>query len=85
MPDAAGHLHAGVPGGLPCPPPLQLAQVLAGALTPGQTVWLLSPQSPTSLLALLAGLGLQTEARTLPNGDICVKIHRPPRDAQAPP
>jgi hypothetical protein len=80
---ATGRLHERVPGKLPCLTPLKMALGLADALAPGQTVRLLTPQRPTSLLALLAEQGLQTEAWKLPSGDVCVKIHRPVADAQA--
>jgi hypothetical protein len=68
---------------LPCPQPLEMALALAGALAPGQTVQVLTPQYPTPLLALLAGQGLQTRVLTLPGCDACVQIHRPGRDGQA--
>ncbi|MDQ6645872.1 MAG: DUF2249 domain-containing protein [Pseudomonadota bacterium] len=60
-----------------------MALALANALVPGQSVRLLTPQYPTPLLALLAEQGLQTQVFTLPDGDICVHIHRPRHDGQA--
>ncbi|MFA6232521.1 MAG: DUF2249 domain-containing protein [Rhodanobacter sp.] len=68
---------------LPCPQPLEMALDLANALAPGQSVRLLTPQYPTPLLALLAEQGLQTRVFTLPDGDVCVQIHRPGHDGQA--
>jgi hypothetical protein len=81
--DATGRMHEHDLRKLPCPPPLQMALGLAGALAPGKTLRLLTPQCPTSLLALLAEQGLQTAVLTLPSGDVCVKIHRPVCDGQA--
>ncbi len=81
--DATSRLHEHVPGKLPQLTPLKMALGLADALAPGQTVRLMTPQRPTSLLALLSEQGLQTDAWKLPGGDVCVKIHRPARDGQA--
>lgn len=68
---------------LPCPQPLEMALALANALAPGEAVRLLTPQYPTPLLALLAEQDLQTRVFTLPDGDVCVHIHRPRHDGQA--
>ena len=65
---------------LACPEPMQRTIDLADALTRGESVCVLTPRSPTPLLDVLQGRGLQTCVSVLASGGARVWIRRPEHD-----
>lgn len=65
---------------LACPEPMQRTIDLADALTWGESVCVLTPRSPTPLLDVLQGRGLQTCVSLLASGGARVWIRRPGHD-----
>ena len=65
---------------LACPEPMQRAIDLADALARGESVYVLTPRSPTPLLDVLQGRGLQTCVSVLACGSARVWIRRPDHD-----
>ena len=68
---------------LPPPEPMLRALAAADALSPGQTVQVLTPMLPTHLLDALASRGMRATAFALPTGGARVLIRCPAGDDTA--
>lgn len=64
---------------LPAPEPLQRALAAAEALSPGESLAVLTPLLPLPLLELLEAIGLEADAQWLDVGGARVLIRRPLR------